>query len=247
LDAFTSALFRCFSPFPLICPTDRFVYGRNGTKYKTPENLCCDENNSDNLRPVKQKGGMTVEDEKIVELYWQRSEDAIRETAARYGTYCHSIAYGILHNPQDAEECVSDTWLRTWNALPPQRPTRLQPFLGKITRNLALDAWRRKNALFRGMGQVPMAMEELNHAISSADSAEDSLNEQVLVDALERFLWSLDGEKRQVFLLRYWYFRSEKEIASQLGVTRSKIVSMLHRLRIALKNHLQQEGCICER
>ena len=185
-----------------------------------------------------------MEDEKIVELYWQRSEDAIRETAARYGTYCHSIAYGILHNPQDAEECVSDTWLRTWNALPPQRPTRLQPFLGKITRNLALDAWRRKNALFRGMGQVPMAMEELNHAISSADSAEDSLNEQVLVDALERFLWSLDGEKRQVFLLRYWFFLAPSQIARQLDLPKNTVASMLRRTRLELKEYLRQEEIV---
>ena len=185
-----------------------------------------------------------MEDEKIVELYWQRSEDAITETAAKYGAYCRSIACGILKDPQDAEECVSDTWLRTWNALPPQRPARLQPFLGKITRNLSLDVWRKKNTLMRGMGQVPLALEELEHAAPTAPSPEETVQEQVLIDSLEKFLWSLETEKRQVFLLRYWYFRSEREIASQLCMTKSKVTSMLHRLRNALRQHLEKEG-IC--
>lgn len=185
---------------------------------------------------------MAVEDERIVELYWQRSEDAIAETAARYGAYCRSIALGIVKDSRDAEECVSDTWLKTWNALPPQRPSRLQPFLGKITRNLSLDLWRKKNALFRGMGQVPLALEELEHAAPSAPSPEETVQEQILIASLEKFLWSLEGEKRQVFLLRYWYFRSEREIASQLCLTKSKVTSMLHRLRNALRLHLEKEG-----
>lgn len=187
---------------------------------------------------------MTVEDERIVELYWQRSEDAIAETESKYGAYCRSIACGILRSPQDAEECVSDTWLRTWNALPPQRPARLQPFLGKITRNLSLDVWRKKNALRRGVGQVPLVLEELEHAAPPAMSAEEAVQEQVLIASLEKFLWSLEGEKRQVFLLRYWYFRSEREIAAQLSMTKSKVTSMLHRLRNALRQHLEKEG-IC--
>lgn len=183
-----------------------------------------------------------MEDAKIVQLYWDRSEDAIAETAAKYGAYCHSISYGILRSREDAEECVSDTWLRTWNALPPQRPTRLQAFLAKITRNLALDRYRRKNALFRGLGQVPLALEELEHAAPSAASAEDLATEQELIAALEKFLWELPGEKRQVFLLRYWHFCSEQEIARQMCMTKGKVTSMLHRLRNALKEQLEKEG-----
>lgn len=183
-----------------------------------------------------------MEDQKIIQLYWERSEQALSETAEKYGEYCFSISYGVLRNREDADECVSDTWLRAWNAMPPQRPAALQPFLAKITRNLSLDRYRRKKALFRGGGQVPLVLEELERAAPSAPSAEEAVGESELAAALERFLWNLEEEKRQVFLLRYWFFYSDGEIARQLGVTRGKVSSMLHRLRTALRQHLEKEG-----
>lgn len=183
-----------------------------------------------------------MEDDKIIQLYWDRQENAIKETAAKYGLYCYSISYGILRSREDADECVSDTWLRAWNAIPPQRPAALQAFLARITRNLSLDCFRRRNALFRGRGQVTVALEELEHAAPSAPSAEQQASEQELIASLERFLWGLPPEKRQVFLLRYWYFCSDREIAQQLQMTRGKVTSMLFRLRSALKIHLEKEG-----
>ena len=183
-----------------------------------------------------------MEDAKIIALYWERQERAIEETAAKYGVYCYSISYGILRNKEDADECVSDTWLKAWNAMPPQRPSALQAFLAKITRHLSLARSRRRSALFRGRGQVTVALEELEYAAPSAPSAEEAASELELIAGLERFLWDLPLEKRQVFLLRYWYFYSDREIAQQMHMSKGKVTSMLFRLRCGLKEFLQKEG-----
>lgn len=183
-----------------------------------------------------------MEDSGIVQLYWDRAEEAIAETAEKYGKYCFSISYGILRDREDADECVSETWYRAWNTMPPQRPVALQPFLAKITRNLSLDRYRRKHALFRGGGQVPRVLEELEHAAPSARSPEETVEELVLVSSLEQFIRTLSGEKRQVFLLRYWYFYSEREIAQMMYLSKSKVSSMLFRLRKSLREHLEKEG-----
>ena len=183
-----------------------------------------------------------MEDEKIIQLYWQRSEDAIAEAAVKYGIYCKSISYGILRNVEDAEECVTDTYLQAWNAIPPQKPRSLAAFLGKITRNLSLSRYRKNMAKFRGGNQIRLAFEELEYSIPSPNSIETITEEKELVHALEIFLRALTKEKRQVFLLRYWYFRSLKEISVQLQLSESKVRSMLHRMRKELKVHLEGEG-----
>jgi len=183
-----------------------------------------------------------MEDDQIIRLYWRRSEEAIAETAVKYGIYCKSIAYGILRNSEDTEECVTDTYLRAWNVIPPQKPKSLSAFLGKITRNLALSRYRKNTAKFRGGNQVKLAFEELNQAIPSPVSIDSITEEKELIHTLEAFLWSLSKEKRQVFLLRYWYFRSLKEISVQLQLSESKVRSMLYRMRKDLKTHLEREG-----
>lgn len=185
-----------------------------------------------------------MEDEQIIGLYWQRSEDAIAETAVKYGTYCKSISYGILRNAEDAEECVTDTYFMAWNAMPPQKPRSLAAFLGKITRNLSLSCYRKNTAKFRGGNQVKLAFEELENSIPSPNSIEALSDETELIHVLEAYLRSLAKEKRQVFLLRYWYFRSLKEISVQLQLSEPKVRSMLHRMRKDLKVHLEREG-IC--
>lgn len=185
-----------------------------------------------------------MEDGQIVQLYWERSEDAIAETAEKYGAYCHSISYGILRNNQDAEECVTDTYLRAWNAIPPQRPVRLPAFLGKITRNLSLDRYRRRSAKMRGFGQVTVALDELEWSVPDPNDLEKITEQAALTASLERFLQCLPQDKRQAFLLRYWYFRSIQEIAGSLHMTESKVTSLLHRTRKELKAHLEKEG-IC--
>ena len=183
-----------------------------------------------------------MEDEQIIQLYWRRSEDAIAETAVKYGTYCHSISYGILRNAEDAEECVTDTYLRVWNAVPPQKPRSLAAFLGRITRNLSLSRYRKNMAKFRGGSQVRLAFEELEHSVPSRYTIEAATSENELIYALENFLYALTKEKRQVFLLRYWYFRSPIEISVQLQLSESKVRSMLYRMRKDLKAHLDGEG-----
>lgn len=183
-----------------------------------------------------------MEDMEIVALYWARSEDAIAETAEKYGGYCHSISFRILRNEQDAEECVTDTYYRAWNTMSPKRPDRLAAFLGKITRNLSLDRYRRRTAKMRGRGQVTVALEELEQSVPSHDSVEDQVSAAALTDSLNRFLCGLPTEKRRVFLLRYWYFLKVEEIAERLGCSEAKVSSMLHRTRKELKAYLEGDG-----
>lgn len=185
-----------------------------------------------------------MDDGQIIELYWARSEKAIEETAARYSRYCHSIAMGILHNQQDAEECVNDTYLRAWDAIPPQRPRHLAAFLGRITRNLALDLYQRYSAKKRGMGQAALALSELNDCIPSPGNVEQEVSEQALTRSIEQFLFASPKLKRDVFILRYWHLMPIREIAKTYGISQSKTASMLHRTRQQLKTHLMEEGVL---
>lgn len=183
-----------------------------------------------------------MEDEQIIQLYFRRSEDAIAETAVKYGYYCRNISYGILRNMEDAEECETDTYLRVWNSIPPEHPRYFSAYLGKIVRNLSLSRYRRTTAKFRGGSQVRLAYEELEHCIPSIYNVEETVEETVLVYALENFLRHMPQEKRRVFLLRYWYFRTIPEICDQLQMSEAKVRSMLFRMRKDLKKHLEKEG-----
>jgi len=183
-----------------------------------------------------------LEDEKIVALYWDRSEDAIVQSDRKYGRYCGSIAAGILESREDREECVSDTWLRAWNAMPPQRPNRLAVFFGKITRNLSLDRWRRLHADKRV--QAPLALDELGDCIPAADNAAALTERMVIVECLNRFLDSLPQDTRILFLRRYWYWRSVRDLASDFGITESKVKMVLMRTRNDLRLYLEKEGIV---
>ena len=168
-----------------------------------------------------------MEDARIVELYWERDEAAIAESSAKYGGYCYQIAFRILALREDAEECVGDTWLRAWEAMPPSRPGRLDTFLGKITRNLSLDRWRALRAQKRWQGQAELALTELAAA---------------LAESLNRFLESLPQEKRVLFVRRYWYLCSVEELAAWSGRRRGTVSAALFRLRQDLQEHLEREG-----
>lgn len=181
-----------------------------------------------------------MEDQQILDLYWRRSEAAISETADKYGGYCHFIAYNILRNGEDSEECVNDTYLRAWEAIPPRRPNNLAVFLGKITRNLSLDRYRHATAEKRGGGELTLALEELAFCVSSLDR--DPLDEVALTDLWNRFLGALPVQQRKIFLRRYWYANSIKEIASEYGVSESKGKMSLLRSRKRLKAVLEGEG-----
>lgn len=183
-----------------------------------------------------------MEDSQIVDLYWARSEQAISETADKYGRYCFSIAYNILHSNEDSEECVNDTYLNAWNAMPEQRPGKLQAFLGRITRNLSLRRWEKYAAEKRGHGQVPIILDELQECIPSSDSTEHVVDDIVLADVLNLFLASLTAEKRMIFMRRYWYMSPVNEIASDLAITESKVKMSLLRSRKELKLLLEKEG-----
>ncbi len=183
-----------------------------------------------------------MEDSQIINLYFARSEQAIQETDTKYGGYCYSIAYNILASPEDAEESVSDTYLSAWNAMPPRRPPLLAAFLGKITRNISIDRWRKYRAFKRGEGQMEIALEELKECVSGRESAEDTAIRREILAGINRFLDTLDDTQRSVFLCRYWYLDSTEEIAEKSGFTVSKVKSMLFRIRKRLYAFLQEEG-----
>lgn len=183
-----------------------------------------------------------MEDHQIIDLYWARSESALSETAGKYGRYCHYIAYGILHNDEDSEECVNDTYLRAWNSMPPHRPEKLSAFLGKIVRNLSLNRYELYTAEKRGGGQIALALDELEECIPAGSEVDLPVRENALVDAINRFLASMPAESRKLFMRRYWYFRSIKEIALEYGLSESKVKMTLLRARNSLKQFLEKEG-----
>ena len=183
-----------------------------------------------------------MEDSRIVALYFARSEEALSETARKYGRYCHAIARSILESDEDAEECVSDAYLRAWNAIPPARPARLQTWLGRIVRNLALNKREKASAEKRGAGQLPLILDELEECIP-ADTREDAVTESILIkDVLDRFLAALSPEARKIFVRRYWYMSSLKEIASEYGISEGSAAVSLLRTRRKLRTVLEKEG-----
>lgn len=183
-----------------------------------------------------------MEDRKIVDLYWQRDENAIPETAAKFGGYCRTIAYNILADAEDAEECLNDTWLRAWNTMPTNRPNKLAPYLGKLSRWISLTRLREKTSLKRGGGETELVLDELTEAVDSGADVEKAVELKELNAALRRFLKSLGETERQVFLARYWFIASIAEIAEKFGFSESKVTSMLHRTRKKLLGYLKEEG-----
>ena len=183
-----------------------------------------------------------MEDQKIIDLYWQRSEQAIQETDAKYGGYCFSIAYNILTNREDSEESVSDTYLSAWHAMPPKRPGILSAFLGKITRHISIDRWRRRSAQKRGGGEIVLALEELEDCLSDGYSTEEAVQKKELAVFINRFLDTLPETERNIFLCRYWYVDPVKDIADTFGFSVGKVNSMLFRTREKLRRALEKEG-----
>ena len=181
-----------------------------------------------------------MEDRDIVAMYWSRDQQAIAETQSAYGGYCAAIAGNILASRQDREECLSDTWLGAWNAMPPQRPQKLSPLLGRICRNAALDIHRRLTAGKRS-GGVALVLEELAECVGGAP-LEESITARELGAAISRFLEGLPAVQRQVFLRRYWFCQNVADIAKDFSFTESKVKSMLRRTREKLKHYLIEEG-----
>jgi len=185
-----------------------------------------------------------LEDHAIIALFWARQERALEETDRKYGRYCWTIAYNILRSREDSEECVNDTWLRAWNAIPPQRPAILSAFLGRITRNLSLDRYKAGRTGKRGGGQLLVALEELETCLSAGDTVEQLVEEAELSRSIDRFLRTLPEKERCVFLRRYWYVDTTLEIARRYKMSEGTVKSMLHRTRQKLRTYLEQEGVL---
>ena len=183
-----------------------------------------------------------MEDEKIIELYWKRDEEAVKQTNLKYGSFCYCIAKNLLKNEEDSKECVNDTWFKTWLVIPPKRPEFLQAFLGKITRNLSLDRYRKSHASKRGGGNMEVIYEELKECIAGPETQDSQTDTIVITDAVSRFLSGLSKDARIIFVRRYWYADSVGQIAQRFGMSESKVKSSLMRSRNKLKAFLEKEG-----
>ena len=187
-----------------------------------------------------------MEDHQIVELYFQRNADAIKETDSKYGSYCFAIANNILHNNEDSEECVNDTWFNAWNAMPPQRPKVLRMFLAKITRNLSFNRFNARSAQKRGSGEIVLVLDELTECIAAAGSAEQECEAKELEQCIRLFVRALPKRERNVFVRRYFYTEPIAAIAQRYKLTESNALAILSRTRKKLKTHLTREGFFSE-
>ena len=183
-----------------------------------------------------------MQDEEIVSMFWRRNEDAIEETAKKYGAYLTKIAFNILSDFRDSEECVNDTYLKTWNSIPHNRPNTLSCFLGKITRSVAVDLFRKKYAQKRYASEFALSLSELSDTFSDGKTPEYELYADVLRDTINAFLYQLTPTARSIFIGRYYFFDSIKRIATYCGVAEGTVKSSLHRSRQALKEYLIKEG-----
>ena len=183
-----------------------------------------------------------MEDTRIVQLYWDRDQKAITETATKYGNYCISIAKNILGNKEEAEECVNDTYMNAWNAMPPHRPNMLSTFLGKITRNLSFNRYKHNNADKRGGSEISAVLDELSECVSGKDNVEQEIEYKELIKDIDSFLDTLSPEKRSIFVCRYWYTDSISEIAKQFNMKENTVSMTLNRIRLKLQKYLMERG-----
>lgn len=183
-----------------------------------------------------------MDDHGIIQLYWDRDDQAIRETSEKYGRYCRSIARNILGNDEDAEECVNDTYWNAWNAMPEHWPEQLSTFLGKITRNLSFNRYKRGHAEKRGGGEITLVLDELAGCVSDVDDVEQAVDRRELAKAINSFVRGLSPEKRHLFVRRYWYADSVSKIAADYGRPPGSVSKMLERTRKQLKTYLTERG-----
>ena len=183
-----------------------------------------------------------MDDNKIIELYFARDEQAITETKDKYGKYCLKIAFNVLGNYEDAEECENDTYLGVWNTIPPARPQMFSAFIGRITRNISMKKLRSKTADKRQGSEALLSLDELGECIPDGQGFADSLEEYELAEIINSFLNSLNTTERRVFVCRYWYCDSIADICNQFGFGQSKVKMMLLRTREKLSIYLKERG-----
>ena len=189
------------------------------------------------------KGGISMTDERIIELFFARSERGIEELDTKYGATCHRIAQNILGNKEDAEECVNDAYLGVWNSIPPKKPSLLSAFLFKILRNLSITRYHANTAQKRN-SFYDIALDELGETISSEESIEKECSQKELINAIEGFLDTLARENRVIFVRRYWFSESYTEIAKRMGLTEKNISVRLIRIREKMKEYLSERGIL---
>ena len=187
------------------------------------------------------KGGKTMEDIQIIDLYWLRDERAISETDSKYGAFCHKIAMNILRSFQDSEECVSDTYGRCWDTMPPQRPGSLRAYLGTIIRNLSISRYRSSRAQKR-FGGAEVLLSELSDCVPAPENIQRTVEAGELGELISRWLDGLGEEDRALFLRRYWNGDAVKDLALELGVRPNALTKRLLRLRESLRRSLEREG-----
>lgn len=183
-----------------------------------------------------------MEDKEIIELFLRRSETAISAASEKYKSYCMKIAGNILGSRQDAEECINDTLMKAWELIPPHKPEMLSTFLGKLTRNFAINMRRRQMTEKRGGGQTTAVFEELSETISENADFEREQERKELIEEINRFLRGLPKQKRNIFICRYWYCDSVTDIAAQFGLTENNVSVTLNRVRKKLRQHLEKAG-----
>lgn len=181
-----------------------------------------------------------MEQEKLILLYWERKESAIQETQKEYGSYCKQIAYHILRNRQDTEECMNDTYLNIWNSIPPQKPICFRAYIAKITRNLSLNRLKARQAKKRRENEVVLCLDELEDCIG-VDMVERHLEEKILVEKLNEFLARLSEQDRNLFIRRYFFVYSITELAKGYHMTAANVSSSLFQIRAKLKQFLKEE------
>ncbi len=181
-----------------------------------------------------------MDDESILDLFWQRDERAVSETSAKYGRLCGKIAFGILGDPQDSEEIVNTAYFRLWNAIPPKRPDPFMPFLARIVRNLALNRLKAERTQKRFGGEFALSLDELDECIPDKKGAQS--DSEHIRDCLNSFLKTQKREPRSIFVMRYFYCESIEDIAAKTGYSESKVKSMLFRTRNKLRQFLESEG-----
>lgn len=185
--------------------------------------------------------GSYMKDEMIIELYWNRSEKAISETDKKYGAYCYRVSFNVLSNKEDAEECVSDTYLKTWNSIPPTRPTRFMAFLGKITRNISLNLLKMNTTKKRGGDLVRVIEEELDEC-APKNPVEEEVNRGLLLDCINAYLNRQTEIKANIFVRRYWYMDTVKAISDRYKMNESTVSTILMKMRKELREYLMKEG-----
>ncbi|MBE6703332.1 MAG: sigma-70 family RNA polymerase sigma factor [Ruminococcaceae bacterium] len=193
-------------------------------------------------KDVLLKEDKSLSDEEIVELYWGRNERAITETDVKYRNFLFTIAYNIVHDNMDCEECLNDTYLGTWNSIPPTRPNVFQAFIARIMRNVAVNCYKRNHVSKRIPSELVVSLDELDQCMSSDMSLDEEIAIRQLSDALNQYLHNMDEQNRLIFMCRYYYADKIIEIAEMLGISRNTVTKYLSNIRDGLREHLVKEG-----